>query len=147
MASYTISTAQPTGEVHEVYGTAYYVKFAEDPETYTLWYKSAPAVGTVVEGVVVNGKFKKEKKPFMNSQTNSGNYAPKKTFSAQQEDRADGMRQGMCINNAAAYLTANSKELLPASDWAEKVHNYANALYAKGDLGKETEQVQSLFDN
>lgn len=50
------------------------------------------------------------------------------------KDNSDGMRQGMCMNNAAAYVTASTKKELTGDEWATKVYDYANALYNKGDL-------------
>jgi hypothetical protein len=41
----------------------------------------------------------------------------------------------MCINNAAAFITAqNAANSMTATQWADMVHEYAAALYTKGDL-------------
>jgi hypothetical protein len=61
------------------------------------------------------------------------------------KDNSDGQRQGMCFNNANAYISALSSEKMPAEKWADIVWEYANALYAKGDLsgsdGSTTSQL------
>jgi hypothetical protein len=51
----------------------------------------------------------------------------------------DGQRQGMCINNAANFVSVMAefaKKPLTKEEWATQVYEYASALYAKGDLGK-----------
>jgi hypothetical protein len=51
------------------------------------------------------------------------------------KDNSDGQRQGMCINNAAAFITAqNAANPMTAVQWADLVHEFAAALYAKGNL-------------
>lgn len=50
------------------------------------------------------------------------------------KDTSDGQRQGMCFNNAAAYVAANSEKTLTPHQWADAVFKYASALYSKGDL-------------
>lgn len=56
------------------------------------------------------------------------------------KDTSDGQRQGMCINNAAAFICAqNTENAMGAVDWAKLVHEYAAALYALGDLAKPVE--------
>lgn len=64
------------------------------------------------------------------------------------KDNSDGQRQGMCINNANAYVVANNKNL-SAKEWAQLTHSYAQALYSLGDLTKEeapVEDTASAFD-
>jgi hypothetical protein len=132
--TYTISTILPAGETHEMYGTKYVVKFAEDAQTYELWFKKQPDVGSTLEGTIEGGKFKKEKKAW-----DGGAKQPyKKPFGAVQADKNDGQRQGMCINNAAQFVLAKSEKTLTPSEWADAVFKYATALYSKGDMKATT---------
>lgn len=141
--TYTISNVMPTGKDDPKYGTEFYVKFKESPDTFTLWYKTAPAEGTEVQGNIVDGKFKKYKAPY-NGATESKT-AYKKPYGAVQADKNDGMRQGMCINNAATFVnTMLSKQDTPASpeEWADLVFTHAQALYDKGNLAPKPEGVE-----
>lgn len=56
-------------------------------------------------------------------------------------DNSDGQRQGMCFNNAAAYLNyvADPGKALTPNKWAAAVWTYAQALYQRGDLNKTHE--------
>lgn len=49
-----------------------------------------------------------------------------------------GAKQGMCLNNAAAYLTAVGSEKLSPQDFAKEVESYARELY-EIDLTKTPE--------
>jgi hypothetical protein len=54
------------------------------------------------------------------------------------KDNSDGMRQGMCFNNAANWVATIYKdaENVPGAEaWAKRVYEHANALYKLGDLG------------
>ena len=141
MATYTINTALPAGETHDTYGTKYVVKLAELPETFEMWFKKEPAQGDKIDGSVENGRFKKEKKSWGGTGTSSTNTF-KKPF-VPQTDKSDGMRQGMCMNNAAAYVQVNATTPLTAVEWAEAVYKYATALYSKGDLKAVTGTVDA----
>lgn len=134
MPKYTIQNVMPTGESHDMYGTEYYVKFAESEETFKLWYKTKPEEGQEVEGDIDGSKFKKAKKEFVSNQTRTGQSAPRQTYSAIQKDKNDGQRQGMCFNNASSYVEAISPSPLPPKQWASAVKEYAQALYNLGDL-------------
>jgi len=58
-----------------------------------------------------------------------------------KKDNSDGMRQGMCINNAANYVNSlEFPQALTDREWASLVHSYATALYILGDL-KEAEEI------
>lgn len=76
-------------------------------------------------------KFKSIRKDFA-----FGSARDNKTY----KDNSDGMRQGMCINNAAAYISDHTTGILSEKEWAQKVHDYANELYLLGDLGKSGSQ-------
>lgn len=146
---YTIEQVMPTGETHEMYGTEYHIKMAEDERAFKMWYKSQPAVGQVQEGTIEDSKwgpkFKKQKQEFT-AHTESNN-SPKRTYGAVQADKNDGQRQGMCFNNAASFVAAtlNDEKLNPA-DWANRVYMYAQALYSRGNLtqGKPADEPIDL---
>lgn len=143
MEKYTIQTAIPTGKSSPMYGTEFHVKFAENEGTFKLWYKTPPTEGQVQEGTIDGWKFKKAKKEW-NGNEGGGSATPDaepvQSKPAYQKpaykDNSDGMRQGMCFNNAANYVNALTLELTE-EDWAKTVYGYANALYLLGDLGKE----------
>lgn len=51
------------------------------------------------------------------------------------KDNSDGQRQGMCINNAATFITSqNTENTMTPAEWAEMVYEFASALYQKGEL-------------
>lgn len=130
MADYTIEAVSPKQRNWQAHGKdfiSYYVRFRgdEDPvEISKLADSPAPKEGDVVYGNVTENaygkKFKSEKKPF-----------------GGRPDNSDGMRQGMCFNNAAAYVTEKSDKKLSPQEWADAVFAYAEALYTKGDLVKK----------
>lgn len=130
---YTIATAMPTGKNSPTYGVEYYIKFAESEETFKLWYKTPPTEGQVQEGEIDGWKFKKVKKEFISNETKTGE-KPKRTYGAVEKDKQDGMRQGMCFNNAAAYVNSQTADPQVAEVWANTVWQYARALYVLGDL-------------
>ena len=136
--TYTINTLIPTQETHDTYGTKYVVKLAELPETFEMWFKKEPAQGDKIDGSVENGRFKKEKKAW-NPAASGGSATAYKPKAFNQADKSDGMRQGMCMNNAAQYVQVNATKPLTPSEWADAVYKYATALYSKGDLKAVTE--------
>lgn len=125
------------------------VKFETEGES-VLW--SHQPTTTVEPGVEVFGhiedlvsrngkpyrKFKREQQEgqgFTPQQpTASTQTSGQSGYSKGSDDRADGMRQGMCINNAAAYVASAIDTALTQKEWSELVHSYASALYALGDL-------------
>jgi hypothetical protein len=131
--TFTIQSIMPTGKTDKFGNAGYYVKFVESENTFTLLFKDPRKEGDKLEGHIDGSKF--IKKPFVQGQAVSG--APvKKTYGAIQADRGDGMRQGMCINNAAQYVSDHSGGKIDLPDvWANTVHTYATALYNLGDLG------------
>lgn len=144
---YTISNIMPAGETHDMYGTKYLVKFAEEADTFELWFKKTPNEGDKIPGSIQDGRFKKDKPAFGSKPAYTG---PQKSgFSpAERAKSADGQHQGMCYNNAAQYVNAKATNLLPPVEWADAVYKYAQALYAKGDLTTvtEPENQQSALD-
>lgn len=142
--TYTVKSVMPTGKEHPTYGTEFYVQFEEDEQAYPLWFKAKPEVGQSVDGEVKDGKFKKIKKEYKpNEQTN----VSKKEWTPMRKDNSDGMRQGMCMNNAANYVTSlQFDSALTDSEWAETVFAYAQALYRMGDL-KPLESAENGSDD
>lgn len=151
--TYTIKSVMATGKSSPMYGTEYYVQFNEIGQSFPLWFKTEPAIGHQINGTIEGTKFKKEKKewnpngatPSQASQPTVGSSTPKPAY----KDNSDGMRQGMCINNAANYVANSGDEVLSAKGWAETVHAYATALYSLGDLVKtepEDDTLESVKD-
>lgn len=137
---YTLSNLIESGESHDTYGTKYIVKFAESAETFELWFKKPPTVGSTIEGTIDGTKFKKTK-TFGNQ---SGGGQPKKPYT--KVDNSDGQRQGMTINNAAQYVQHTATKPLTPVEWADAVYKYATALYSKGDL-KAVQRAENASDS
>lgn len=135
MPSFTVKNAMTTGKSSPTYGTEYYVQVNEMEDTVPLWLKKAPQPGDPLELENVNGKWKKVKKEWNPSQSAPTTAAPARSPRTPYKDNSDGMRQGMCINNAANYVNAlEFPKALTDREWATLVHDYATALYALGDL-------------
>lgn len=139
---YTVATSMPTGKSDPTFGVEYMVKFAENEGTFKLWYKTPPVEGFVQEGTIDGWKFTKAKKEY-NPGGNTSQAGAATSESARTpisskppyKDNSDGMRQGMCMNNAANYINAtNNTKVLKPEEWAELVYNHASALYSLGDL-------------
>lgn len=153
MSVFTVKNVMTTGKSNPKFGTEYYVQLNEMADTAKLWFKKAPETDSELELENVNGQWKKVKKEWTPSQSapvaTQGATTP--TTKPAYRDNSDGMRQGMCINNAANYV--NSLEFpkaLTDREWAELVHSYATALYILGDLkaeAKEAESVAELYGN
>lgn len=132
---YTVQTSMPSGKTHQQYGTEYVVKFVENEGTFKLWYKTQPEPGFVQEGTIDGWKFTKAKKEYTPPSGGAGSAsAPAPYKKPAYKDNSDGMRQGMCINNAANFVNALAVPEMDAVAWATMVHTYANELYALGDL-------------
>lgn len=148
--TYTIQSVMQTGKNSPQFGSEYYVKFNEMADTVPLWFKNEPAVDTPVDLEKVNGKWKKVKKEW-NPQTKSQSSSPAETKTAPyaRKDNSDGMRMGMCMNNAANYVNSLSFEkTLTDQEWALTVYAYASALYALGDLkNPEAATVGDVFND
>lgn len=124
---YKIEQFEPTGEKHDMFGTEYHIKFDGQMRSFKLWFKEAPTVGKEVDGNIEGDRFKKIKKEYNGGATSTvTGYTPR-------VDNSDGQRQGMCLNNASNYVTKTQAEATP-DEWAKQVYNYANALYALGNL-------------
>lgn len=149
MEKYTVQTVIPTGKNHPTFGTEFHVKFAENEGTFKLWYKEAPQEGKVQYGTIDGWKFKKASKQDLENagitSSPAGNAgsasAPARSSKPAYKDNSDGMRQGMCFNNAAAYVAAISPEPLSPRDWAKAVNSYAQALYLVSELSKEVQEA------
>jgi len=135
----------PTGKANKKFGKEFYVQFNETEQAFPLWFKEAPAVGKEIDGEITNGKFKKIRKEWKpqedggNSQS-GGSPAPSRPV---YKDNSDGMRQGMCFNNAANFVnTLVFEKTLTDREWADLVFAYAQALYIKGDLNVPVEGSQ-----
>jgi hypothetical protein len=143
MSTFTIKSVMPTGKNSPTYGTEFYVQFVESEQAFPLWFKNAPEVGTPIEGEINGSKFKKIKKEYTAPEKRSGETTSIGSEIAKRppyKDNSDGMRQGMCINNAANYVNSlEFEKALTDSEWATTVFSYANALYRLGDLTKEPE--------
>lgn len=146
MQVYTVKTTMPTGKTDPKFGTEFYVQFNEDERAFPLWYKEAPAVGKTQEGEIINGKFKKAKKEW--KPTAEATDTPTTSTKPAWKDNSDGMRQGMCFNNAANYVnTLEFPQPLTDSEWADTVFAYAQALYRKGDLSVAPEGSQDTDES
>lgn len=134
MAQHEITNVLKTGKQSPQFGDEYMVKFADHADAIKVWRKpkNAPTEGATWEGDIVDGKFVKP--PYEGNKTEDKPAA--KPFT-RKSDNSDGMRQGMCINNAANFVNGyllKQDEAVSPDDWAEMVHAHANALYALGDL-------------
>lgn len=151
MGSYTVKAAMTTGKTSPTFGSEYYIQFDESDNSFPMWFKKQPTVGQRIEGDIVGGKFKKEKKEWNpNDEAASPTQAAKSSPSGRSfKDNSDGMRQGMCINNAANYVnTLGFEKALTDTEWASIVHSYATALYKLGDLSvAPSENVSDLFND
>lgn len=154
MGTFTVKAVMPTGKNSPTYGVEYYVQFNETEQSFPMWFKTAPAVGQTLEGDIEGNKFKKVKKEWTGNSSSqaSPQTVGKPTSRPFSKDNSDGMRQGMCMNNAANYVNAFGVDM-KSSEWAKTVHEYASALYALGDLKVEqpidpepiVENVQAVF--
>lgn len=139
----------PTGKEDPKFGKEYMVQFEEDNRTVKMSFKKDdPKPGDTEEGEIVDSKY--------GSYFKRGSSKPAYTPGDKPayKDNSDGMRQGMCINNAAAYVNtldfrteSGEPRILTDQDWAEIVHSYANALYQKGDLSMTPEGSQETSAN
>lgn len=145
MSTFTVKSTMPTGKSNEKFGSEFYVQFNESEQAFPLWFKEAPAVGKEIEGEISNGKFKKirkEWKPQDASSDSPSGGSPSPSRPA-YKDNSDGMRQGMCFNNAANFVnTLVFEKTLTDREWADLTFAYAQALYLKGDLNVPVEGSQ-----
>lgn len=134
--TYKVESVMKTGKNSPQFGSEYYVKFYESEQTFPLWFKSDPQVDSTLNGTIEGSKFKKEKKEWnpnpSTAETPVASPAPQS--SRPYKDNSDGMRQGMCINNAANYINTVATDTVDAKTWAKTVHQYATELYKLGDL-------------
>jgi hypothetical protein len=144
MSTFTVKSTMPTGKANEKFGKEFYVQFDETEQAFPLWFKEAPEVGKQIEGEITNGKFKKIRKEWKpqddaGGSSPSGGSQPRTPY----KDNSDGMRQGMCFNNAANFVnTLVFEKTLTDREWADLTFAYAQALYRKGDLNVTPEGSQ-----
>lgn len=142
MSTFTVKSTMATGKANEKFGKEFYVQFNEVEQAFPLWFKEAPAVGKEIEGEISNGKFKKIRKewnPNQAPEASGDKPAPRPAY----KDNSDGMRQGMCFNNAANFVnTLVFEKTLTDREWADLTFAYAQALYLKGDLNVPVEGSQ-----
>ena len=138
MPTFTIKQVMPTGEVSDKYGKEFFVQFSEMEDTVRLWYKKdSPEPGTTVElekGAKGWKKVRKEWKPDEGGKSQSRSGTSPAQSRPPYKDNSLGMRIGMCINNAAAYVnTLEFKKALTDREWAETVVAYGKALFVLSD--------------
>lgn len=142
MATYTVKELAPTGKIDAKYGTEYIVHFNEDPREVKLSRKNQVSIGDSFHGEIRSNSygayFKTDQAP---APTQGGSYT------GGSAKNSDGQRQGMCINNAAAYVNTFSKPNMPYDEWAKEVMGYASALYALGDLSLGTVVNREVIDD
>lgn len=106
-----------------------------------------PTVGQVLYGNITTNEYGDKIKT---EQKQPGFGTPPPDKQGVRVDNSDGQRQGMCINNAAAYVIAvrdPKAGVMTPTDWAEIVHGYATALYALGDLNAKEEEKPVTVDD
>lgn len=134
----TVKSSMPTGKEDPKFGAEYYVNFNEIPDAVPFWFKKQPETDQPMEIEQVNGKWKKVKKEWPTSAPTAntpGNQPAQSTVKPPYKDNTDGIKQGMWINNAAAFVNNQVHDKVPTpEEWATKVHEYASAGYSKGDL-------------
>lgn len=94
----------------------------------------APAVGDQLYGTITRNEYGDKIKT---EQKNPGFGGASSSGASARVDNSDGQRQGMCFNNATAYINAligAKTDKMSPDDWAVEVHAYAAALYSMGDL-------------
>ena len=142
MSTFTVKSTMPTGKANEKFGKEFYVQFNETEQAFPLWFKEAPAVGKEIDGEIKDGKFKKIRKEWNPNASNDGDKTPAPARTP-YKDNSDGMRQGMCFNNAANFVnTLVFEKTLTDREWADLTFAYAQALYLKGDLNVPVEGSQ-----
>lgn len=138
---YTVRQATPTGKSDPKYGSEYIVHFNEDDREVRLSKKDAVVAGQEFDGEIKSNAygayFKKTQVPYTPQQQAPSGGVPV-AASVKPAYNSDGPRQGMCINNAGAFVNLIGDPSMNAEDWANMVFTYANALYKLGDLGQAT---------
>ena len=143
MSTFTVKSTMPTGKANEKFGKEFYVQFNETEQAFPLWFKEAPAVGKEIDGEISNGKFKKIRKEWNANAAPEGDAKTPAPARVPYKDNSDGMRQGMCFNNAANFVnTLVFEKTLTDREWADLTFAYAQALYLKGDLNVPVEGSQ-----
>lgn len=150
MSKYTVKAFAPTGKTDPKFGTEFRVVFNEDAREVSLSRKNPVEVGQEENGTIVDGKYGAYFKidPFVQGAESS---APAGTAPVEQKyvpfkktDNSDGMRKGMAINNASAFVLATLTEELTPEAWATKVTSYARALYLVSELEEPEVDVENV---
>ncbi len=143
MSTFTVKSTMPTGKANEKFGQEFYVQFNESEQAFPLWFKSAPEIGKEIDGEIKDGKFKKIRKEWNPNAAPEGDAKGPAPARVPYKDNSDGMRQGMCFNNAANFVnTLVFEKTLTDREWADLTFAYAQALYLKGDLNVPVEGSQ-----
>lgn len=136
MGTYTVKQATATGKVTAKFGTEYIVHFNEDEREVKMSRQKPVEVGQEEHGTIVDSRygayFKKD--PYNPDLAKTADPV-KKQWAPMRKDNSDGMRQGMCMNNAANYVNSLDTGPLTPKDWAKAVYSFATELYELGDLG------------
>lgn len=146
---YTISSAKRL-DGEDSYGNVTDSVFFEGEESSALWKHAQSAnteKGTRLYGVIQDlmsqsgkpyRKFTKKQLPEGTQSTVGPVSSPKAPQGA--SNVGDGARQGMAINNAAAYVTRVADDVtLEPQEFADEVRRYAKAIY-QIDLTTNTEE-------
>lgn len=145
---YTVSSAKRLGG-QDSYGNITDSVFFENETSSALWKHAVTtdvSKGTKVYGIIEDltsaalkpyRKFTKRQVPEDSYTGDSPVSSPKPPQGA--SNSGDGARQGMAINNAAAYVTRVSDNVtLEPKEFADEVRRYAKAIYHI-DLNSNTE--------
>jgi len=144
MAQEYILRSFEKGDFQDAHGnywcTAAFEGFGE-PVKWVVKDPTKPQEGRSYYGEITE-QTSKAGKPYWRFYKKQRQDAPQNAAGTAWKDTSDGQRQGMCMNNAAAYINLrNANEDMPAKDWAAMVHEFAKALYELGGL-ENTPEVE-----
>lgn len=154
---YTLSSFQNTGQDKNGNSKLSATFNDENGNTQNNVYwavKNPPTIGQQYDGTIEQGQYGPRFKRTFDQQQGVGSAYPAATTYGSKSNN-DGQRQGMCINNASAYITATGTELLPPESFAEQVKIYAQELYkidltadtVATDVPSDQAGIKELFDN
>lgn len=144
--NYTVTSVEDTKFEPSANGSKFYNVTLEGVKDRVLWStKSRPEVNARVYGHIEPSKsgksmiFKRDKEEAPQG-NNSGAYqfVSNKPTKKSDDERSDDIRWGLCVKEAAGYIT-KWQENLESEQWAIQVNEYANALY-KLSGGPDPEQ-------
>lgn len=134
--NYTVTSVEDTKFEPSANGSKFYNVTLEGVKDRVLWStKSRPEVNARVYGHIEPSKsgksmiFKRDKEEVPQG-NNSGAYqfVSNKPTKKSDDERSDDIRWGLCVKEAAGYIT-KWQENLESEQWAIQVNEYANALY------------------